>query len=62
MSTDTDHPPSHANQQQKSNRPRWTSEALFEGADVVVIEHLGQDYLLRITRNGRLLLNKREVL
>ncbi len=43
-------------------RPRWTSEALFEGANIVVIEHLGQDYVLRITRNGRLLLNKREAI
>ena len=46
----------------KPGRPRWTSEALFEGANIVVIEHLGQDYVLRITRNGRLLLNKREAL
>ncbi len=46
--------------EKKPGGPRWTSDALFEGANVVVIEHHGQDYVLRITRNGRLLLTKRE--
>ncbi|HVR76464.1 MAG TPA: hemin uptake protein HemP [Planctomycetota bacterium] len=38
---------------------RVRSNELFEGAQQVVIEHGGQEYLLLITRNGRLLLNAR---
>lgn len=38
---------------------RVRSSELFEGAQQVVIEHGGQEYLLLITRNGRLLLNAR---
>lgn len=54
-------PPLPRNQlDRRSAGQRWTTEALFDGANVVVIEHAGQDYVLRITRKGRLLLNKRE--
>lgn len=63
--TGTDEPrasesPGGKSGKKKPAGPRWTSEELFEGSSVVVIEHAGQDYVLRITRNGRLLLNKRE--
>ena len=34
------------------------AEALFRGASVVLIEHKGEHYQLRITRNGKLILTK----
>jgi hemin uptake protein HemP len=43
--------------QQEPRRVR--SRDLFDGAQQLVIEHAGQEYLLLITRNGRLLLNAR---
>lgn len=44
--------------QRKLPAPRIRSDALFGDHDRIVIEHRGQDYLLLITRNGRLLLNR----
>lgn len=41
-----------------SQRPRHRSEALLAGAREVVIEHRGQDYLLRLTSTGKLILTK----
>ena len=38
--------------------PRYESHILFKGADRVVINHQGESYLLRITRNGKLILTK----
>ena len=37
---------------------RTTSTALFRGADLVLIEHDGETYTLRQTRQGKLILNK----
>lgn len=37
---------------------RVDSSALFDGADIVYIEHNGQTYILRKTRQGRLILTK----
>jgi hemin uptake protein HemP len=37
---------------------RIGSAELFGEADRIVIEHGGQDYVLLVTRNGRLLLNR----
>ncbi len=35
-----------------------SSEMLFRGARVLLIEHDGDRYVLRITRNGKLILTK----
>ena len=37
---------------------RITSRALFRGAELLHIEHDGQTYTLRKTRQGKLILNK----
>lgn len=37
---------------------RLSSEALFQGAERVLIEHRGEVYILRLTRSGRLILTK----
>lgn len=47
-----------ATQQGPGQRPRHRSEALLAGAREVVIEHRGQDYLLRLTSSGKLILTK----
>lgn len=41
-----------------TNRPRVDSEQLFRGAPAVEIEHAGQRYLLRVTRENKLILTK----
>ena len=41
-----------------SQRPVVQFDTISGGAMEVVIEHAGQSYLLRTTKNGRLLLNK----
>ncbi|WP_201401707.1 hemin uptake protein HemP [Kaistia sp. 32K] len=39
--------------------PRVVSSAdLLEGAREVIIRHVGEDYRLRLTRAGKLILNK----
>lgn len=37
---------------------RISSSQLFNGGNQVIIEHKGQDYLLRETRQGKLILTK----
>ena len=37
---------------------RTSFESLAQGANEVIIEHQGEEYRLRLTRNGRLILNK----
>ena len=48
--------------QQPAESPRavktWQSDDLFEGSKLVHIEHAGETYQLRITRQGKLILNK----
>jgi hemin uptake protein HemP len=39
-------------------RPRVTSRELLDGGNELVIDHDGQEYRLRLTRNGKLILNK----
>ena len=39
-------------------RPRIASETLMQGARRLVIEHNGEDYVLHVTRAGRLILTK----
>lgn len=41
-----------------ADRPRVDSEQLFRGAPAVEIEHAGQRYLLRVTRENKLILTK----
>lgn len=38
--------------------PRLRSEDLFRNAHELIIEHQGQEYRLRLTRNDKLILNK----
>ncbi len=38
--------------------PKLSSELLFKQQDKVIIEHLGEEYVLRITRSGKLILTK----
>ena len=37
---------------------RLTSEALMAGAREVILEHRGEQYRLRVTSNGKLILTK----
>lgn len=37
---------------------RTTSSALFRDAEILLIEHDGETYTLRQTRQGKLILNK----
>lgn len=41
-----------------SDAPRLRSTDLFRGDRRVIIEHGGEQYCLRLTRNERLILNK----
>ena len=38
--------------------PRVTSEQLLQGARRVVIVHRGEEYILQVTRAGRLIMTK----
>ncbi len=49
------HPPSTVN---RTMIPVVPSQQLFGSAREVIINHLGVEYRLRRTRNGKLLLNK----
>jgi hemin uptake protein HemP len=37
---------------------RYTSKTLFSGAREIVIEHAGDEYRLRLTNQGKLILTK----
>lgn len=41
-----------------ASRRRWASSDLFGSTQEVLIEHAGQEYRLRITRQGKLILTK----
>jgi len=41
-----------------SSRKRFMSDDLFGDAQEILIEHTGQEYRLRITRQGKLILTK----
>lgn len=41
-----------------AQRPRVDSEALLRGAAALEIDHAGQTYLLRVTRENKLILTK----
>ena len=45
--------------QSSTRQPRvWQSVEIFQGAKVVLIEHQGEVYQLRVTRQNKLILNK----
>lgn len=44
--------------QTHQNLPRLRSEELFRQGHELIIEHNGQEYRLRLTRNDKLILNK----
>ena len=39
-------------------KPRLESDSLFQGKSEVIIVHQNEEYNLRITRNGKLILTK----
>lgn len=41
-----------------NSRPRLDSGQLLQGAQAIEIEHAGQFYLLRVTRENKLILTK----
>ena len=41
-----------------TSRKQWTSSDLFGDAHEILIDHAGQEYRLRITRQGKLILTK----
>ena len=38
--------------------PVWKSSEILQGSEMVLIEHAGETYQLRVTRQGKLILNK----
>lgn len=44
--------------EQTSARPSVDSQTLLRGASAIEIEHSGQRYLLRVTRENKLILTK----
>jgi hemin uptake protein HemP len=44
--------------QRSAAQPRLRSQDLFRGTHELIIEHQGQEYRLRLTRNDKLILNK----
>ncbi|MDO9454298.1 MAG: hemin uptake protein HemP [Stagnimonas sp.] len=45
-------------QPQQPNKPRLRSEDLFRNGCELIIEHRGEEYRLKLTRNDKLILNK----
>lgn len=45
-------------QPQQTNKPRLRSEDLFRNGCELIIEHRGEEYRLKLTRNDKLILNK----
>lgn len=41
-----------------SSKPRLSSSELFARSRELIIEHQGEEYRLRLTRNDKLILNK----
>ncbi len=40
------------------SKPRLRSEDLFRSTQELIIEHCGEEYRLKLTRNNKLILNK----
>lgn len=51
-------PPAHSSGYTAPPRKRLASNDLFGDAQEILIEHAGQEYRLRITRQGKLILTK----
>ncbi len=45
-------------QAQQPGKPRLKSEDLFRSGCELIIEHRGEEYRLKLTRNDKLILNK----
>lgn len=58
MLTTTEHLTNGPRPLSLSELRRVKSDHLFERGRLLVIEHAGSDYLLRITRQGKLILTK----
>lgn len=52
------HVAGHSTSHSTSLRPRIKVAEILAGQREAILEHNGQDYLLRITANGRLILTK----
>lgn len=50
--------PRSATPNRAASLPRLRSEDLFRSSHELIIEHQGQEYRLRLTRNDKLILNK----
>ena len=50
--------PDDANHEPLAATRRYDSAALFGARNVILIRHAEQDYVLRVTRNGKLILTK----
>jgi len=51
-------PTAEAASELPQGRPRLNSQLLFGAQNEIVIEHQGDEYRLRITSNGKLILTK----
>lgn len=49
---------SSGNAHTTAERPRFNSAVLLGGAREVIIEHAGEEYRLRLTNQGKLILTK----
>jgi hemin uptake protein HemP len=58
MQTATLSLPRRAQPLRTASQLRFKSEDLFRGTQELIIEHQGQEYRLRLTRNDKLILNK----
>ena len=58
MTSSTQPAPSKPLPDQSASRPRIASQQLLRGAQAIEIDHAGQRYLLRITRENKLILTK----
>lgn len=58
MNTPAQPQPLQFNEDSNAPRQRLKSDELFRGSNAVEIEHDGKHYLLRITRENKLILTK----
>jgi hemin uptake protein HemP len=58
MNQSQDRPAASAGVVKQGPGPRWRLVDLLQGHRDIVIEHEGQDYRLRLTANGKLILTK----
>lgn len=52
------HPAEPGQAEPANNRRKISSRQLFATQNEIVIEHMGEEYRLRITSNGKLILTK----